>query len=251
MERIKELNGYQKGIMVIMAVMVLVFTILYPVITSRKGYAYKDTVLVQTQEGDNMVYTGKVYGVPSHFTVTPDKKVEFQYGQENYGPYTIREDPTAAPKELDTSGDITGIELLRGDEVLFRGAVVDAGDNRWFYNQDGSLAIAMGVNVGIFSNGENYILGSMEPSVSDVLDLVEGPELTHPGSWWGWAAGMFCCVVTALTMLFADELFRFQLVFSIRNVEDAEPSDWEMMGRYISWTVIPILALVAFIMGLR
>lgn len=52
-------------------------------------------------------------------------------------------------------------------------------------------------------------------------------------------------------MLFADELFRFQLIFSIRNVEDAEPSEWEMMGRYIAWTVIPIMALVVFIMGLQ
>lgn len=251
MERIKELNGYQKGILVIMAVMVLVFTILYPVITSRKGYAYKDTILVQTQEGDNTVYTGKVHGVPSRFTVTPDKTVEFQYGEEKYGPYSIRVASSAAPKGADIPEGIVGMELLRGDEVLFRGGVVDVGNGYLVFNEDGSMVSDMGVNVGVYTNGDSYVLGSMEPSVTNVLDLLEGPELTHKGTWIGWAAGVFCCVVTALTILFADELFRFQLIFSIRNVEDAEPSEWEMMGRYIAWTVIPIMALVVFIMGLQ
>lgn len=62
---------------------------------------------------------------------------------------------------------------------------------------------------------------------------------------------MVCCVATAVSMLVADELFRIQLSFSIRNVEDAEPSDWEIFGRYVTWTVVPILALLAFIIGLR
>lgn len=245
MERLKELNGYQTFMMVVMAAMVLVFTILYPVTISRTGFAYKDTLLVQSQEGDNTVYTGKVYGVASRFTVTPDKTVEFQYGEEKYGPYSIRVDSSAAPEGLDTSGNITGLELLRGDEVLFRGAVVDLGDSRLLYNQDGSIAGVHG------SYEDSYGGEKIEPSVTNVLDLLEGPELTHKGTWVGWAAGVFCCVVTAVSILFADELFRFQLIFSIRNVEDAEPSDWEMMGRYITWTVVPILALVAFIMGLR
>lgn len=251
MQRFKELNGYQKFILVVMAAMVLVFTILYPVFTSRMGFAYKDTVMVQRQEGDNTVYTGKVYGVPSQFTVTPDKKVDFQYGKERYGPYTMREDPTAAPKGVDTSGPMTGFELLRGDEVIFRGGVVDQGENRWIYNEDGSMESAVGIDIGAYVDGLGTVTLPAEPSVSTILSLLEGPELTHPGSWWGWVLGVVCCVATAVSILFVDELFRIQLSFSIRNVEDAEPSDWEIFGRYVTWTIFPILALVAFIIGLR
>ena len=52
-------------------------------------------------------------------------------------------------------------------------------------------------------------------------------------------------------MLFADELFRWNASFLVRNAEEAKPSDWEIAGRYITWTVLPIGALVLFILGLR
>ena len=52
-------------------------------------------------------------------------------------------------------------------------------------------------------------------------------------------------------MLFADELFRWNLAFQIRNVEKAEPSDWEIAQRYIAWTAMTIMALILFIMGLQ
>ena len=51
-------------------------------------------------------------------------------------------------------------------------------------------------------------------------------------------------------LLFADELFRWNLSFSIRNADRAEPSEWEIQTRYISWTVLPIMALVVFVRGL-
>ncbi|MBR3601902.1 MAG: hypothetical protein IKL49_06240 [Lachnospiraceae bacterium] len=57
--------------------------------------------------------------------------------------------------------------------------------------------------------------------------------------------------VNVFTMLFADELFCWNLAFQIRNVENAEPSDWEIAGRYIGWTAMTIVALVLFIMGLQ
>lgn len=54
-----------------------------------------------------------------------------------------------------------------------------------------------------------------------------------------------------MTILFADELFRFQLSFRVRDVENAEPTDWELFGRYAGWTVLPIAALVIFLLGLQ
>ncbi len=46
MERFKTLDYRQKWIFLIMGVMVLVFSILYPVTLSRVGYSYRDAILV-------------------------------------------------------------------------------------------------------------------------------------------------------------------------------------------------------------
>ena len=59
------------------------------------------------------------------------------------------------------------------------------------------------------------------------------------------------CGVNAVMILFADELFRWNLAFRIRNAEDAEPSELELAGRYITWTVLPLAALAVFVIGLR
>ena len=90
----------------------------------------------------------------------------------------------------------------------------------------------------------------MELSVRTILELTEGPELQHKGVWAAWFGGVFVCAVTAFSILFADELFRWDLSFRVRDVEQAEPSDWEIASRYIGWTVCLILALGIFIKGL-
>ena len=50
--------------------------------------------------------------------------------------------------------------------------------------------------------------------------------------------------LSALAMLYADELFRWNLSFQIQNAKTAERSEWEMMTRYLSWTVLTIMLLV-------
>ena len=91
----------------------------------------------------------------------------------------------------------------------------------------------------------------MEPSAATILELMNAPELTHKGEWFAWFEAVFICVFNTISILFADELFRWSLAFRIRNVDHTEPSDWEIAGRYIGWTVLTIMALVLFIMGLQ
>ena len=89
----------------------------------------------------------------------------------------------------------------------------------------------------------------MELSARTILELTEGPELQHKGVWAAWFGGVFVCAVTAFSILFADELFRWDLSFRVRDVEQAEPSDWEIASRYIGWTGCLILALVVALVG--
>lgn len=244
LDRIKELGRYQKILLLLMAVMILAFTVIYPIVTARSGFLYEDTILVPSKEDGGTVYSGKIYGTAATFTVSADKTVIFQYGNTVYGPYTVKEDPTAIPKDSDLQTQMTGIELRCGGEIVFRGGVVNSGDWRMLYNEDGSFDLLRSITATMSD-------GTMEPSVSTILDLTDGPALTHKGTWLGWFGGVLICVITALTMLFADELFRWNASFLVRNAEEAEPSDWEIAGRYITWTALPIGALALFILGLR
>ena len=244
MDRIKELGRYQKILLLLMAVMILAFTVIYPIVTALSGFLYEDTILVPAEEDGGTVYSGKIRGTAASFTVSADKTVIFQYGNTVYGPYTVKEDPAAIPKDSDLQAQMTGIELRCGGEIVFRGGVVNSGDWRMLYNEDGSFDLLRSITATMSD-------GTMEPSVSTILDLTDGPALTHKGTWLGWFGGVLICVITALTMLFADELFRWNASFLVRNAEEAEPSDWEIAGRYITWTVLPVMAAVIFILGLK
>ena len=51
-------------------------------------------------------------------------------------------------------------------------------------------------------------------------------------------------------MIYAERLFRFNLRFQIKNADQAEPSDWELMGRYFGWAVMTLFAFGIYAAGL-
>lgn len=62
MERLKCLDWFQKGVLLILAAMTLLFAVLYPVVIGRVGYEYRDAVLIPAQSGGSTVYSGKLGG---------------------------------------------------------------------------------------------------------------------------------------------------------------------------------------------
>lgn len=254
MKKIKSLNHYQKGILTFMIVMALIFAVIYPKTISKVGYRYNDAILVPTQENGDTLYSGKIKGQQSCFTVS-DNTVIFQYGDKTYGPYTVKEDSTAIPKDNEMSRSMTGIEVREGSDILFRGGVVDIGDFYWLSSEDGTSDNMLGISYvtsdGIERDENGNPIDRMKPSVSTIYALTHNPELTHKGEGFAWFGAVFVCILNALTILYADELFRWTLAFQIRNAEHAEPSDWEIAGRYIGWTAMTVAALVLFIMGLQ
>jgi len=252
MQRIKDLNYYQKALLIVMAVMALVFAILYPKTISRVGYQYNNTILILTQENGNTLYSGKLKGKEACFTVS-DNTVLFQYGDKTYGPYTIKEDPTAIPKDHAMKPGMTGIEVLEGDTVYFRGGVLDTGAYYIFYNADGTMEFDSYYirEDGVARDTDGNPVDRMRPTVSTIYDLINNPELTHKGKGIAWFGAVFISILNVVSILFADELFRFSLSFSVRNADTAEPTEWEMSSRYIGWTVITIGAFVIYITGLH
>ena len=254
MQRIKNLNGYQKGLLLLMLAMALVFAAVYHVNVSRVGVLYQDAIFVPEEENGVTVYSGKVRGERAQITVSEDRSVVFQCGDKTYGPYTVKEDPTALPELEIGSEGMTGVELREGEQILFRGGFWQTGEDYWLCNEDGSMEffkILYTTGDGVQRDADGNVVDPLEPALSDILRLVYGPELTHKGSWLAWLGAVFISFLTAVSILYADELFRWDLSFQIQNAEAAEPSEWEMMKRYISWTVFVIAALIVYFLGLQ
>lgn len=254
MDRIRNLNRFQKGLLIFMTAAALVFAAAYAVTIRRVGFAYKDAILVPVHEDGCTVYAGKVLGQPSQFTVSEDGVVVFRHGDRTYGPYTSREDPEAIPEDAELAAYMTGMELLRGEDVLFLGGVLEAGDSCWLYNADGTLhglGLTYVTSDGIERDESGRAVDPAEPSVSTLLALMHEPRLTHRGEWPVWLGGVFICALNAFSMLFADELFCWSLALRIRHADRAEPTDWEIAGRYVSWIMLSVLALILFVAGLQ
>lgn len=257
MGRIKELNRYQKGILLLLTGMLLVFGVVYAAVTARVGFLYKDVILIPGERDGNTVYSGRVHGEDGTFTVTADQTVVFEWGGKTYGPYTVREDPSAIPKDTSFGRKMTGVEIREGNEILFRGGICDLSSDGSFWmliNEDGtdaSVSVTAVLSDGTEVDADGNVIDPVEPSVWDILQLVNGPELTKKGEWLAWFAGLFLSLVTAVSILFADELFRWNLAFRIQDPARAEPTEWEITGRYIGWTAMTVMTLAAYIMGLQ
>ncbi len=251
MERIKNLNLYQKGILVLLALLFVGFTVAYSVAYKREGFAYEGAMLYPSEENGQRVYTGRLHGKDTSFTVTAEKAVTFRYGEKIYGPYTVREDPTAIPKTSGLSEHMTGIEILDGEKVFFRGGLFASRGDRVLLPETGSATNKVSMIVG----GEAYDargnkIDRMIPSAATIVELTEGPELTRKCDWECWFYGVIASVITVVSMLFADELFRRKLSWSIQDAHLAEPSEWEIFTRYAGWTVLTVLIAIMYVVGL-
>ena len=98
--RVRRLDRYQKGVLLVMAAMIIVFTVIYPVIILRVGIEFRGSILVPKQIDGGTVYSGRVDGEPTSFTVNADGTVDFQCGGMAFGPYTLREAPDAVPEDM-------------------------------------------------------------------------------------------------------------------------------------------------------
>lgn len=257
MERIKRLNRYQQGILLLLLVMAPVFAVIYSVFSSRIGFLYDDKILIPSNQNGNTVYAGTIDGENCSFTVTPEKDVVFRYGENVYGPYTAREDPTAIPKDDPFGGNMTGVEVMDDGEIIFRGGVFCLGGSdsiSMLINEDGTYAgyaVTATLSDGTMVDMDGNVVDPIEPSVSTILDLMHGPELTNQIDWIGFFTGLFVSVVTALSILFADEAFRWSLSFRIQNADRAEPSDWWIASRNFSWAALVIMVFILYNLGLK
>lgn len=233
-----------------LGIMVVVFAVLYWIFGHQYGVKYQGSLYFSTAQGETMVYSGKEDGQTASFTVAPDGSVTYRWGDRVYGPYTVLEDPDAVPGEW--AGMLTGLEVHLGDEVLFRGGYLSQGP--LLIQSDGTPYSSHFSNYTI--NGTTYDsdgnpVDPHQPDLSGILFFFGAPKADdHRGHPQFFAIGTFVAVVCIISALFADQLFRFDLSFRIRDPEAAEPSDWEIASRVLGWLFLTALSFGIYLAGL-
>ena len=254
MERLRSLNLYQKAILLVMVVMILIFSVMYPRTISRVGYFYRDAIFVPGEENENTIYSGRLDGEQAKFVVSAGQNVTFLCGEKSYGPYTLTEDPSAIPED-ENAHKMTGIEIRNGEEIFFRGGVLVLGSQYFYlYNEDGTIDysdFSAYTTNGINLDKNGNAIDPLEPSAYTIYELLTDPPLTHKGHPEAWFMAVFLCILNAVSIFFADELFYLSLAFKVQDAEQIEPSDLVISGRYFSWTAFPLLSLIIFCVGLQ
>lgn len=201
MERLNNLNRYQKGILILLVAMAILFCVLYSVTISKIGFLYNDKIFEVSHENGNTVYSGKIRGEYCKFVVSKDETVLFHAGENLYGPYKVKENSSAIPKDHAFNEGMTGIEVTDGEEIFFRGGILNWGNpgKMWFLvNEDGSdanMTITAAMSDGTIVDGDGNIVDPMEPSVTAILELLDGTDLTNKGDWQIWFYGLIRVLV--------------------------------------------------------
>lgn len=238
-----ELTRRQKIILLTQVFLLILFTILYLTFGLQKIVRYDNAVLRFRRDGDVTTYSGSVNDQTVTFTVSPGPVVEYRCGDTVYGPYTITYDPTAVISEADKpiyltgTENLVGIEVRDGSELIFRGSYMKLLSSILVFNEQGNSV----------SLGSSLPSQASAPSIRDILSFAFNPNVVRHGSFAIYAIGAIILIFNAMSILYADSLFRFSLGFIIQNPDSAEPSEWELCGRWFAWIILTVTAFFLLI----
>ena len=219
MSRWRAIPLFQRVLLVMLAAMPVSFAALYFILNGRLGVEYGGSLLLRSVQGETTLYAGRVDGKEAVFAVSPDGRVTYRFDGGDYGPYIVVEDPGAVPRDHDMADVLTGVEVRRGDEILFRGGWLDGGISVLI---DESGAPVSSFSFSWHAGGKAYgpdgqeMDFSHEPSVSFLLTLVLAPVLRHRGDISLYWLATCLAAVGIISILFADRLFRWTLGFGRR-----------------------------------
>ena len=236
----REMSWFRRVLVALLAGMILGGGIATTVVTGREGIKYQETLLLLTREGEACRYTGRLDGERAEFTVRPGGLVEYRWGEEAYGPYQVVEDPSAAPEK-----GMTGLEIRLGDETIFRGAY--SGAVGWAMLQDESGKITDMLDlISDGPGGRAYSAGGRDrhgPSLAAVAGLgMDRLGLTHRGNLGLYLLATALAAVTIFMVCCPELMFRWNIMWDIRNPEKAEPSDWYLFSERVTWIACTGLA---------
>ena len=245
-----EMSLYRRVLLIVMAVEILAFFFATLVMINRPGLEYQDAMLYPSTEGDFQIYQGTVDGETARFAVSPEWEVSYQWGEYSYGPYQIWEDATAVPNGYEGS---QGIEIRLGDEVLFRGCYLPSSTPS-LIQEDGEpvwglrYSVSTGADTVIVADGREAERHT--PDLSAVARVALEPELTHRGSMGLYLTVTLLALFNIIQICFPHLFFRLSLLGRVRNIDDAEPSDFYIVTEQIEWVVLALACLLLYYMAM-
>ncbi len=263
--RWNEMDLFRRGLLILMLAAIPLFAVVTAVQCSRVGIEYGNVFLRRTETDGVIQYAGRKDGQDIAFTVYPDGRVEHRWGKETYGPYTVREDPSAAPEPSAWGGDngdryvpdgLMGVEIRQGDMALFRGGWDPDPDMTWFslYDESGNelsgLSISAITSSGTVIGPDGEIITQREqhePTVAGLLRVALAPELVHRGSWKIYALVTLLAAAEIGYILFYRELFYWDMSFTVKDPENAEPSDWYVFSSLLGMTLCAAVVLALYL----
>lgn len=243
-ERWDEMGWGRRIVLLIQPAMSILCSIVYLIVFQQRVVPYGDGFLRCERQGDTAVYSGRQDGRPIQYSVPSGRLVEFWLDGALEGAYTIAEDPTALPDQEPDIGyrldRYTGVEIQRDGKVWFRGAYSSSDSLFWLLDEEGN------VQTDLISAFTEQSKSDPAPSPGDILSFANGPKIHRRGNGLLLLLGLFSNAVCALSLLFEDQLFRWNLSFRVADPGSAEPSEWEMFNRWAGWIVLTAVALLAY-----
>ena len=245
-----EMSWYRRILLVVMVLEMLAFFCATLFAVNRSGLEYGGSLLFPGTEGGLSTYEGTVDGEAARFTVSPEGEVSYQWGAYAYGPWQVTEDPAAAPEGFGSS--MTGLEITQGDRVLFRGGYL-GGSFGMLYQENGAPLWSRPINA-VMNDGT--VLGEdgreispeeqHEPSLTALARVALDPELVHRGSILLYLLVTLPALLNVFQICFPGFFFRLSLLGHVRNIDDAEPSDWYIAMERIGWLVLAGMCLFLY-----
>ena len=250
----QEMGLYRRILLAVMLAEIVGFLIAYVIVVNRPGLEYSGALLYPHTEGELQIYEGKIDGEPARFAVSPEGEISYQWGEYTYGPWQVVVDPTAVP---DGFRGENGLEIRRGDEVIFRGTYSPHSFNL-LIDENGD-PVRDTFSVGSVGGGATlyYVNGQevtreewYEPGLGALARIVLTPELTHQGNLLLWFGTTLIALLNIFQICFPHFFFRLGLQLRVRNVDAVEPSDFYIAMEKLEWAILAVLCLVLYATGL-
>ena len=166
-------------------------------------------------------------------------------------------DPAAFPETLgehDGKYNI-GLEISQGGAVLFREATSPLPRSaciRRTGSRCGAIRVSATMSDGTVIGEDGRVISpeeQHEPGLGALARIVLAPELTHQGNVWLYLTVTLLAVFNCFQICFPHFFFRLSLWGHVRNIDDAEPSDWYIAMENIEWAVLAMVCLALYAMA--
>ena len=265
------LSVYQRILLLLLLVMIAAFTGLAFWFQSHPGLVCvgmdgKKALLVRSQAGETVRYSGKLDGQSAEFSVTGDT-VNYRWGEETYSPYQVKRDPTARPpydpENPWPSGQI-GVEVRREGTVVFRGGYTPPGrmiNDYWARDlvwEDGTdyddwtpgiyATTSTGEIIGLTGSAANRTVH--QPQLYTVIQVAMGPRLSQRGSWTDYIKTTALAVFTVLYVLLYKQLLQARMNWLVKDREQAQPSDVSVAAALVAMLLLTGAVLLCYLLPL-